>query len=507
MIYISELKEYEGKEIDLKGWVINSRSSKGIEFLVLRDGTGFLQCVVDEQTAGQEAYETACKLTQESSVEMSGKVVKDDRQIGGYELQVTKLKILHLNNDNYPISNKSHGVEFLMNNRHLWLRSKRQWAIMRVRNNIIYAIHNFFQKQGFVQMDAPIFTGNAVEGTTTLFATEFYDRPAYLTQSGQLYGEAMAMAMGRIYTFGPTFRAEKSKTRRHLSEFWMIEPEMAFFDNEMNMDLIENFIKSVVDEVMQKSKYELEILERNTEILKTVVSDRFPRITYDEAVDILHGKKPVNGITSIELLEKDKMELEEKINQIKIEIEERENLIADTNLKQSKRNFIINKLDVLKNDLKDLEEKLSHIPEYLKSAKEFRYGDDFGGADETVLTRMFSLPIMVFNWPKEVKAFYMKRDEKNDNLVKGVDVLAPEGFGEIVGGSQRETDLDVLIQRIKEHNLPMEVFSWYLDLRKFGSVPHSGFGLGLERFVSWITNTKHIRETIPFPRMYGRLNP
>lgn len=507
MVNISELGTHIGKNVSLKGWVINSRSSKGIEFLVLRDGSGFLQCVVDEQKVGEEIYGNAKKLTQESSVEIQGNVVKDERQIGGVELNITEIKIVHLNNDNYPISNKEHGVEFLMNNRHLWLRSKRQWAIMRVRNTIIYGIHNFFQKEGFMQMDAPIFTGNAAEGTTTLFETEFYDRPAYLSQSGQLYGEAMAMAMGKIYTFGPTFRAEKSKTRRHLSEFWMIEPEMAFYNNEMNMDLIERFIKSVVNEVIERSSFELEVLGRDIEVLTKTVNEKFPRISYNDAVEILHGERKINGISSIELLEKDLLEVNEQISLIEKDISERELLLKDPKLKSGKINFIQNKVDTFKNELKTLQEKATHIPEWIDSAKNFTYGEDFGGADETVLTRMFSVPIMVYNWPKEVKAFYMKRDENDDNLVKGVDILAPEGFGEIVGGSERETDLDILIARIREHNLPEKIFSWYLDLRKYGSVPHSGFGLGLERFVSWITNTKHIRETIPFPRMYGRLEP
>ncbi len=507
MVYISALQAYVGKNVKLKGWVINRRSSKGIEFLVFRDGTGFLQCVVDVAECGNEVYETAKKMTQESSVEIEGQVVKDDRQMGGVELHVMNIKIISLNKDNYPISNKAHGVEFLMNNRHLWLRSKRQWAIMRVRNSVIYGIHNFFQSEGFMQMDAPIFTANAVEGTTTLFETEFYDRPAYLSQSGQLYGEAMAMAMGKIYTFGPTFRAEKSKTRRHLSEFWMIEPEMAFYDNDMNMDLIERFIKSVVKEVLEKNTFELEVLGRDLEPLRKTIKEDFPRISYDDAVEILHGEREVGGITSIEMLKKDLQKIEEQIEQTKKEITEREEMLKDTKMKQGKRNFIQNKVDTLKNDLKNLQEKAAHIPEWLESAKKFEYGEDFGGADETVLTRMFSVPIMIYNWPKEVKAFYMKRSEENDNLVKGVDVLAPEGFGEIVGGSERETDLDILLERIHKHNLPEKAFSWYLDLRRYGSVPHSGFGLGLERFVAWITNTKHIRETIPFPRMYGRIEP
>ncbi len=506
MSYISNLSSFVNKVVTLKGWVINSRSSKGIEFLILRDGTGFLQCVVDENNSGKEIYEKSKHLGQESSVEISGKVIEDKRQIGGFELQVSDLKVIDATDD-YPITNKPHGVQFLMDNRHLWLRSKSQWAIMRVRNSIIYAIHNFFQKEGFMQMDSPIFTGNAAEGTTTLFETEFYDRPAYLAQSGQLYGEAMALALGKIYTFGPTFRAEKSKTRRHLSEFWMIEPEMAFFNNDMNMDLIEDFIKSVIKEVLERSSYELEILQRNTDILKRTVKEKFPRVSYTEAVDILNGNKEINGQTSIELLEKDLKKTKQKIEHVQNEIAEREKILQNKNLKQKKRNFIQNKVDNFKNQLVQLEEQAAHIPDWLKSAKNFKYGDDFGGSDETVLTRMFSLPIMVYNWPKEIKAFYMKRDENNANLVKGVDVLAPEGFGEIVGGSERETDYDILLGRINEHKLSEKVFKWYLDLRKYGSVPHAGFGLGLERFIGWITNTKHIRETVPFPRMYGRLEP
>ena len=508
MNYISELKNFIDKEVLLKGWVINRRSSKGIEFLVFRDGSGFLQCVVDVNECGEDVYETAKKLNKESAVELRGKVVKDDRQIGGVELHVTDIKIIHLNKSEFPITNKPHGVEFLMNNRHLWLRSKKQWAIMRVRNAIIYAIHNFFQKEGFMEMDSPIFTPNAAEGSTTLFKTNFYDKDAYLAQTGQLYGEAMAMAMGKIYTFGPTFRAEKSKTRRHLSEFWMIEPEMAFYDNDMNMDLIEKFIKSVVAEVIERTEFELtEILERDLTTLRRTIEKPFPRISYDEAVKILHGEKDVDGMTTIELLNRDLEELNRKIEELKKGIAEREEMLKDSKMKQGKRNFILNKIDTMKNEIKTLQERASHIPEWLESAKNFEYGNDFGGADETVLTRMFDVPIMVYNWPKGIKAFYMKRYEKNDNLVKGVDVLAPEGFGEIVGGSERETDIELLLQRIEAEGLNKEEYEWYLDLRRYGSVPHSGFGLGLERFVSWITNTKHIRETIPFPRMYGRLTP
>ncbi len=504
--YIKDLGDKIGQEVTLKGWIMNKRSSKGIEFIILRDGTGFVQCVVDETEAGTDIYKQARKLTQETSVEFIGKVIKDERQLGGVEVHVFKINVIH-KSENYPITNKPHGIDFLLDHRHLWLRHRRPWAIMRIRNTIIYAIHNFFQKEGFVQADAPIFTPNAVEGTTTLFETDFYERKAYLTQSGQLYGEAMALALSKIYTFGPTFRAEKSKTRRHLSEFWMIEPEMAFYTNEMNMDLIERFLKSVVKEVLEKNQFELSLLERDTKFLENTVNKPFPRITYDEAVAIIRGEKAVNGKTTIGLLEDLKNSTEKEIENLKKEIAEREQILADPNLKEGKRNFIQNKVDTMKHQLKELQEKLKNIPLWIDSAKNFEYGEDFGGADETALTSLFDVPIMVYNWPKKIKAFYMKEVPGRPDLVKGVDVLAPEGYGEIVGGSEREDDLNILIERIKEHNLPMNVFEWYLDLRRFGSVPHSGFGLGLERMVAWITNTKHIRETIPFPRYYGRLEP
>ncbi len=506
MVRISDFHKFEGKEITVCGWLMNNRSSKGLEFIILRDGSGFAQCIVDAAKVSPETFEDAKKLTQESSMELTGTVVKDERQVGGYELHVSNLKIIHISEE-YPISNKQHGVEFLMDQRHLWLRSRRQWAIMRIRNSIIYAIHNFFQGEGFMQMDAPIFTGNACEGTTTLFSTEFYDKPAYLTQSGQLYGEAMAMAMGKIYTFGPTFRAEKSKTRRHLSEFWMIEPEMAFHDLDMNMDVIEAFIKSVVASVKDKCKFELSIIERDTTIFEKIVTEPFPRITYDDAIKILKGEKEVNGKNSIAVLQNDLKELEAEIEKSKAEIEEKEKLIATPGTKKGQINFYQNRVDQLKNEIKALEERASHIPEWLQSAKNFEYGNDLGGSDETVITRLFETPIMVYNWPHEVKAFYMKRDASNPHLAKGVDILAPEGYGEIIGGGERETNKEWLIEKINEHKLPMEAFEWYLDLRRFGSVPHAGFGLGLERLVAWICKLPHIRETIPFPRMYGRLEP
>lgn len=504
--YISELKNYDGKEVELQGWASNKRDSKGLVFIILRDGSGFAQCVVDVNKVGETIFEEAKRLTMESSLTLKGLVVKDEKQIGGYEVRVTDLKIISIAGE-YPISKKEHGVDFLIDNRHLWLRSKKQWAIMRVRNKIIFAIHSYFQKNNFLQMDSPIFTGNAVEGTTTLFETDFFGKPAYLSQSGQLYGEALAMAHGKIYTFGPTFRAEKSKTRRHLSEFWMIEPEMAFYDLEMNMNLIEDFIKNIVQDVITECKDELEALERDLTFLQNAVSKKYPRIHYDDAVKIIRGEKDVDGRNSIKTLEADVEELKNKKSTLEKEIEEREVKINAGSLKQGEVNFNKNKIDTLKNEVKEIDEKLTNIPQWLESAKKFEWGGDLGASDETILTRLFDCPVMVYNWPAQVKAFYMKRDPDDERYVKGVDVLAPEGYGEIVGGAEREDNLGYLIERIKHEGLPMEVFEWYLDLRRFGSVPHAGFGLGLERIVMWITGVQHIRETIPFPRYYGRLEP
>ena len=502
---ISNLKNIIGKTTSLKGWVSNKRESKGLLFILLRDGSGFCQCVFSEETLGNALFSKLKSLGLESAIEISGKVISDEKQVGGVEISVIELTILH-EGEEYPISKKAHGPDFLLENRHLWLRSKRQWAIMRIRNNIIFSIHSFFQENNFIQMDAPILTGNACEGTSTLFQTDFYDDEAFLSQSGQLYGEAMAMAHGKIYTFGPTFRAEKSKTRRHLSEFWMIEPEMAFCDLEGNMDLIEKLLRHVVRDVLKNCLNELSALERDTEKLRAI-DTTFPRITYHEAVEILHGKKTIDGKNVLQVLEQDLIEAGQKIEEIQAEVEKREKITQDTSQKKGIRNFNLNKVADLKNELKFLQEKKQNIPQWLASAKEFSYGSDFGGSDETILTRLFSTPIMIYDWPNEIKAFYMKRATNNSDLARGVDVLAPEGFGEIVGGGERETNIALLEAKIKEHKLPREAFNWYLDLRKYGSVPHSGFGLGLERLVAWICNLSHVRETIPFPRMYGRLYP
>lgn len=501
--YIRSLKDFEGQAITLKGWASNVRSGKGLYFILMRDGTGFCQVVVSQDAVPAEAFDAAGSLTQESSFWVEGKVVKDEKQMGGYELQATNLGVISISEE-YPISNKEHGVTFLSNNRHLWLRSRRQWAIMTIRNEIIMAIHGFFQKEGFVQMDPPIFTGNAVEGTTTLFETDFFGHPAYLSQSGQLYAEAMAMAMGKVYTFGPTFRAEKSDTPRHLSEFWMIEPEMAFYDLEEDMQLIEAFIKYVVAQVLEKCMPQLEILERDIDRLKNVFQV-FPRVTHADAAKILRGELEVNGKNALKVQEEDLAQAIADLERVQKEIEEREEKIKTAS--KGERRFHEGKILQLRKEVEILTEKTRNIPNWIESARNFSDDNDFGNSDETVLTRVFDAPVMVYNWPAKIKSFYMKEVEGNPDLVKGVDLLAPDGFGEIIGGSEREDNLDTLLRKVKEHDLPMEVFQWYLDLRRFGSVPHAGFGLGLERVVRWICGLDHMRETIPFPRRYGRLFP
>lgn len=428
-IYIKDLASYVGEKVTLKGWLYNKRSSGKIKFLILRDGTGYLQCVVFKGNVSEEVFDLADKITQESSFEVTGTVREEPRAPGGYELDAVDLKLIG-KSENYPITPKEHGIEFLMDHRHLWVRSKKQHAILKIRHRIVKAIRDFFDSRDFVLFDGPIITPNASEGTSTLFETPYFDLgKAYLTQSSQLYAEAGAMSFGKVYTFGPTFRAEKSKTRRHLTEFWMVEPEMAFYDLDDDMDLAEEFLEYIVQTVLEERKEELKILERDTSRLEKVQRP-FPRISYDEAVEILH-----------------------------------------------------------------------------KQGREFEWGDDFGAPDETVISEQFDRPVMVHRYPAAVKAFYMKRDPENEKLALAVDVLAPEGYGEIIGGSQREDDYDTLVQRIKEHNLPLDFFQWYLDLRRYGSVPHSGFGLGLERTVMWICGLEHLREAIPFPRMIYRNTP
>lgn len=504
-VTLADLKDHEGEQVAVNAWVANKRSSKVVAFIVARDGTGYAQCVVSRDACGEELYDKAKRIPLESSLCLEGKVVKDEQQIGGYELHVTTFGIYH-EAEAYPLGKKEHGVDFLMDHRHLWLRSSRQWAVMRIRNQIIYSVYQFFQERGFSKMDSPIFTGNAAEGTTDLFETDFFEDPAYLAQTGQLYGEAMCMAMGKIYTFGPTFRAEKSKTRRHLSEFWMIEPEMAFYDMDMTIELAEDFIRAIIRDVLEHCQFELETLGRDVEALRS--SDKqFPRLTYAEAVYLLRGEETYNGYNAIELIEEDLRKARTRKAEVEEQIRTKENELDQSGIKKGRRNQLQEEVQELKQALSQLEEDERNLPQWLESARNFPYGEDFGGSDETVLTRLFDSPVVIYNWPKDIKAFYMKEVADDPDYVKGLDILAPEGYGEIVGGSEREDDKDKLIAAIDRHQLPREAFEWYIDLRRYGSVPHSGFGLGLARFVTWICQLHHVREALPFPRMMGRLFP
>ena len=427
-IYIEDIANWVGQEVTIKGWLYNMRSSGKLRFLLVRDGTGTVQCVVSRADVPSETFDRCANFTQESAIVATGTVHQDPRSPIGYELAVSDVELIHQAID-YPITPKEHGVAFLMDHRHLWLRSSRQHAILRVRAELIRAIRDYFDSRGFLLLDAPIFTPAACEGTTTLFGADYFGEKAFLTQSGQLYMEAGAMAFGKVYCFGPTFRAEKSKTRRHLTEFWMVEPEVAYFDLNDDMDLAEDFVATIVAKVLERKAKELEILERDLTTLERVKKP-FPRITYDEAIDILRRK-----------------------------------------------------------------------------GMHLTWGDDFGGDEETALSQDFDRPVIIHRYPKKCKAFYMKADPHNPDLALCVDMLAPEGHGEIIGGGQREDNLETLEKGIREHDLPREAFSWYLDLRKYGSVPHAGFGLGIERTVGWLCGVRHVRETIPFPRLMGRLTP
>jgi asparaginyl-tRNA synthetase len=427
--YIEDIAKHEGEAVRLRGWLHNRRSSGKIHFLTLRDGTGFIQCVMSKKAVGDETFANADHLAQESAVIVDGTARADARAPGGFEIDVTSLEVVSEAKD-YPITPKEHGVDYLMDRRHLWIRSQRQQAILRVRHEVINAVRDYFNGRGFILADTPIFTPAACEGTTTLFPVQYFeDTTAYLTQSGQLYNEANAMALGRVYSFGPTFRAEKSKTRRHLTEFWMVEPEMAYATLDDVMELAEGLIVAVVGRALDKRKQELKVLERDTSKLEQVQAP-FPRMSYDEAAEILKKKG---------------------------------------------------------------------LP--------FEWGGDFGAPDETALSEGFDRPIMVHRYPAAVKAFYMKPDPQRPELALGVDVLAPEGYGEIIGGGERATDYDFLVEQIRKHNLPQEAFEWYLDLRRYGSVPHGGFGMGIERVVSWICGLEHLREAIPYPRMLYRMYP
>jgi asparaginyl-tRNA synthetase len=497
---VEHLSDHEDERVTLKGWLYNKRGSKSIYFIILRDGTGLVQCIVKEDAVDTDSWEAAGEISQEGALEIEGTVSEDDRAPGGYEVQADRVRRVSSVEGEYPITPKEHGVEFLQEHRHLWLRSQRQWAAMRVRNRIQQAIHGFFQARGFIQCDAPVLTGNAVEGTSTLFELDYFDEDtkAYLTQSGQLYGEAMAMAFGKIYTFGPTFRAEKSKTRRHLTEFWMIEPEMAYFDLDMDMALAEEFVAHIVQTVLEECPDELAALERDTSVLEKVTKP-FPRLSYTEAVELLKSDETDDLFDArLQDLQEEQQDLEE---------EQADNEAQRGQAKKHIKRQIDAREIEINGRLNEIEKELRHLPDWRRSALGFEWGSDFGGSDETVLTWHFDRPIIVHRFPAAIKAFYMKRDPDDDTLALGMDVLAPEGYGEIVGGGERATDLAFLETQIEAHGLPQEVFEWYLDLRRYGSVPHAGFGLGLERTVAWLCGLDHVRETIPFPRMLGRLHP
>ena len=497
-VRVAALSDHVGETVTLKGWLYNRRGSGGLAFLEIRDGSGIVQAVVDQSAVDAESWEAASSLTQESAVEVEGTVVANERQTGGVEVKAGRVAVIALA-EPYPITPKEHGVDFLMDRRHLWLRSRRQWAVMRVRNRIIMAIHAYFQGEGFIQMDAPILTGNAVEGTSTLFELDYFGEPAYLTQSGQLHGEAMAMAHGKIYTFGPTFRAEKSKTRRHLTEFWMIEPEMAFYDLAMNMEVAEELLAAIVKDVLAECTDELAVLDRDVGALEASVRTPFPRLTYSDAVDLLTSD------TTALMLDAEQEGLEDEKRAL---TEERErNQAAHGQAKKGEKRRIDARDIEIGGRLADIDETLRNIPQWRQSARDFEWGADLGGSDETVLTRHFDQPVIVHRYPAAVKAFYMKRDPEDDRLALGMDVLAPEGYGEIIGGGERATDLQFLRDQVAAHGLPESAFDWYFDLRRYGSVPHAGFGLGLERTVAWVCGLPHVRETGPFPRLLGRLHP
>lgn len=426
---ISQVSKFVGQDVTIGAWLANKRSSGKIAFLQLRDGTGFIQGVVVKEEVNDDVFAKAKSLTQESSMWVTGTVREDERSPFGYELTVTNIDVIHESVD-YPITPKEHGVEFLMDHRHLWLRSKKQHAIMKVRNEIIRATYEFFNDNGFVKVDPPILTGTSAEGGSELFHTKYFDEDAYLSQSGQLYMEAAAMALGKVFSFGPTFRAEKSKTKRHLIEFWMIEPEMAFVEHNESLEIQEQYVSYVVQSVLTNCKLELMTLGRDLSKLENIKAP-FPRITYDEAVELLKKK----GFEDIE------------------------------------------------------------------------WGEDFGAPHETAIAADYDKPVFITHYPAKIKAFYMKPVPNRPEVVYCADLIAPEGYGEIIGGSQRIDDLELMKQRYEEHHLTDDSYQWYLDLRKYGSVPHSGFGLGLERTVAWITGAEHVRETIPFPRLLNRLYP
>jgi asparaginyl-tRNA synthetase len=493
---IRDMGAHEGAAVTLRGWLYAKRSGGKVQFLQVRDGTGICQCVVEAATP--EAFETASKLTQESSLTVTGIVRKDDRAPGGYEMAATAVEMLHEAHE-YPIARKAHGIDFLMSHRHLWFRSKRPTAILRIRATIVKACRDFFDERGFTLIDTPILTPGAGEDTQTLFGVNYFDEQTYLAQTGQLYLESACMALGKVYCFGPTFRAEKSKTRRHLTEFWMIEPEVAFAELDDVIALAEGLVCFILQRVVASHEEDLKTLGRDIEALKRIEAP-FPRMTYSEAAENLRSSQTKARLEA-ELVA-DTERLEDMTSELTT-LEQQH----DAARKAWQKDKLQMQMHDLKEEIHDLELAVENAPGHVELAQSFTWGKDLGGSDETIISRQFDKPVFVTDYPRAAKAFYMKRSGTDPRVVRNVDMLAPEGYGEIIGGSQREDDLELLTEAIREKGLEPKDYDWYLDLRRYGSVPHGGFGLGIERTVAWICGLKHVRETIPFPRTMGRVYP
>jgi asparaginyl-tRNA synthetase len=493
---ISELRAHGGRTVLVRGWVAGRRASGKIVFLLVRDGTGTAQCIVEAAQA--EAFSAAAGLGQESSLIVEGEVRLDARAPGGAELSVRRLTPVQAVSD-YPIARKEHGTDFLLSHRHLWLRSPRQCAILRIRDTLFRAATDFFHERGFLRIDTPILSSGGAEGAGTLFKVDYFGEPAHLAQTGQLYLEAAAMALGRVYCFGPTFRAEKSKTRRHLTEFWMLEPEVAWAELPELMDLAEALVCRMLGSVLEHHRSDLALLHRDPAALERIAPP-FPRLTYSEAVDLL--KAPDSHAHW-------EAELEAARARLAAGAAEASALEAEAARTQKawRKDAVEQRLSVLREGLRECEIFVQNRPAHIENARRFEWGRDLGGDEETLLTRLFERPVFVSRYPRGVKAFYMKPAPDDPRVVLNMDLLAPEGYGEIIGGSQREEDLGALEARMREEELDPAVYAWYLDLRRYGSVPHGGFGLGLERTIAWICGLRHIRETIPFPRTMGRMHP
>jgi asparaginyl-tRNA synthetase len=495
-VYINQLKDHVGQKVTLSGWLYNSRASGKIQFLIVRDGTGLCQCIVEKGKVPDELFEQLKRLGQESSLSVTGTIRADERSVGGYEMAVTDAQVI-APSEGYPITPKPHGVEFLMKHRHLHLRSQRQWAVGKVRHTIIDAIRRYFNDNGFILVDTPIFTTIVGEDQTSLFEVDYFGRPLHLTQTGQLYLESAAMAYGRVYCFGPTFRAEKSKTRRHLTEFWMVEPEVAFIDLDGLLRLAEGLVSSVAQRVLAENHSELQTLGANIPLLEKV-QPPFYRLTYTEAVEILKGPRTHEFLArELETLQGEKQRIESRI----AELEQRQT----GQLKQWQQDKIAAELIDLRGELEEVNTRIENNPRHAQLAAEFTWGKDLGGSDETILSQMHDRPVFVTHYPRQAKAFYMRANRQNEQVVENFDLLASAGFGEIIGGSVREDDYERLLARIREQGLNPETYNWYLDLRRYGSVPHGGFGLGIERTVAWLIGERHIRQCIPFPRLMDKV--